>query len=99
MTRHRFRLVARLLVRRQPRPCIAPGHVALPPMAPAPNPGPTATTLVAGLAAIGFWRLSAVAAPHMAALAIMLETEADFGGRMGFVLAWGILYFSFFALL
>ena len=38
-------------------------------MAPAPNPGPSATTLAAGLAAIGFWRLSAVAAPHMAALA------------------------------
>ena len=35
----------------------------------------------------------------MAALAIMLETEADFGGRMGFVLAWGILNFSFIALL
>jgi phosphoglycerol transferase MdoB-like AlkP superfamily enzyme len=68
-------------------------------MAPAPNPGPVATTLAAGLAAIGFWRLSAVAAPHMAALAIMLETEADFGGRMGFVLAWGILNFSFIALL
>jgi hypothetical protein len=68
-------------------------------MAPAPNPGPSATTLVAGLAAIGFWRLSAVAAPHMAALAIMLETEADFGGRLGFALAWGILNFSFIAML
>src|ERR1043166_7587524 len=79
--------------------CIAPGYVALPPMAPAPNPGPSATTLAAGLAAIGFWRLSAVAAPHMAALAIMLETEADFGGRIGFALAWGILNFFFIALL
>src|SRR5438105_8323459 len=68
-------------------------------MAPAPNPGPSAATLVAGLAAIGFGRLSAVAAPHMAALAIMLETEADFGGRMGFALAWGILNFCFIALL
>src|SRR5437764_6457387 len=99
MTRHRFRLGRASPGRRQPRHCIAPGHVAFPPMAPAPNPGPSATTLVAGLAAIGFWRLSAVAAPHMAALAIMLETEADFGGRMGFVLAWGILNFSFIALL
>src|SRR3954462_15435761 len=99
MTRYRFRLVVRLLVRRQPRPCIAPGHVAFSHMAPAPNPGPSAATLVAGLAAIGFWRLSAVAAPHMAALAIMLETEADFGGRMGFVLAWGILNFFFITLL
>ena len=84
MTRHRFRLVVRLLVRRQPRLCIAPGHVALPPMAPAPNPGPSAATLAAGLAAIGFWRLSAVAAPHLAALAIMLQTETDFGGAHRF---------------
>src|SRR5829696_1536356 len=99
MTRCRFRLVVRLLVRRQSRHCIAPGHVAFPPMAPAPNPGPSATTLAAGLAAIGFWRLSAVAAPHMAALAIMLQTENDFGGRMGFALAWGILNFAFIALL
>ncbi|NOJ47532.1 sulfatase-like hydrolase/transferase [Bradyrhizobium archetypum] len=68
-------------------------------MAPAPNPGPSATTLAAGLAAIGFWRLSAVAAPHMAALAILLQTETDFGGRMGFALAWGILNFFFIALL
>ena len=68
-------------------------------MAPAPNPGPSATTLAAGLAAIGFWRLSAVAAPHMAALAIMLQTETDFGSRLGFVLAWGILNFFFIALL
>src|SRR3954471_13663213 len=99
MTRHRFRLVVRLLAHRQPRHRIAPGHVAFPPMASAPNPGPSATTVVAGLAAIGLWRLSAVAAPHMAALAIMLETEADFGGRMGFVLAWGILNFFFITLL
>src|SRR5437899_9087618 len=99
MTRHRFRLGRASPGRRQPRHCIAPGHVALPPMAPAPNPGPSAATLVAGLAAIGFGRLSAVAAPHVAALAIMLQTEADFGGRMGFVLAWGILNFSFIALL
>src|ERR1044072_5391878 len=68
-------------------------------MAPAPNPGPSATTVVAGLAAIGFWRLSAVAAPHMAALVVMLATEAAFGRRLGLVLAWGILNFSFIALL
>ena len=35
----------------------------------------------------------------MAALAIMLQTEADFGSRIGFVLAWGILNFLFIALL
>src|SRR4029079_10701866 len=39
------------------------------------------------------------AAPHMAALAVMVQTEADFGGRMSFALAWGILNFSFIALL
>src|SRR6476620_5030403 len=99
MTRHRFRLVVRLLVRRQSRLCIAPGHVAFFHMAPAPNPGPSATTLAAGLAAIGFWRLSAVAAPHMAALAVMLQTEADFGSRVGFLLSWGILNFFWLALL
>jgi phosphoglycerol transferase MdoB-like AlkP superfamily enzyme len=68
-------------------------------MAPAPNPGPSATALAAGLAAIGFWRLSAVAAPHMAALMIMVQTETDFGSRLGFVLAWGILNFLFIGLL
>jgi hypothetical protein len=68
-------------------------------MAPAPNPGPSATTLAAGIAAIGFWRLSAVAAPHLAALVIMLQTENDFGSRIGFVLSWGILNFLFIALL
>ncbi len=35
----------------------------------------------------------------MAALAIMLQTETDFGSRMGFVLAWGILNCFFVALL
>ena len=68
-------------------------------MAPAPNPGPSATALAAGIAAIGFWRLSAVVAPHMAALVIMLQTETDFGARIAFVLSWGILNFLFVALL
>src|ERR1700736_5481000 len=39
------------------------------------------------------------AAPHPAALAVMLRTEADFGSRVGFLLAWGILNFLFIALL
>ena len=69
-------------------------------MAPAPNPGPSATTLVAGLAAIGFWRLSAVAAPHMAALAIMLRDRSRFRlAAWALLLAWGILNFFFIALL
>lgn len=68
-------------------------------MAPAPNPGPSASTVAAGVAGIGFWRLSAVAAPHLAALAIMYQTENDFGGRTGFLLSWGILNFFFITLL
>jgi hypothetical protein len=68
-------------------------------MAPAPNPGPSASTVVSGVAGIGFWRLSAVAAPHLAALAIMYQTETDFGGRTGFLLSWGILNFFFITLL
>src|SRR4249920_24347 len=99
MTRRGFRLGRVSPGPSQPRPLHCAGSCCVHPMAPAPNPGPSATTLAAGLAAIGFWRLSAVAAPHMAALAIMLETEADFGGRMGFALAWGILNFFFISLL
>lgn len=69
-------------------------------MAPAPNPGPSALTVAArSVAAIGIWRLLAVAMPHMAALIIMLRTETDFGSRMGFLLSWAILNFFFVALL
>src|SRR5258705_5607015 len=68
-------------------------------MAPAPNPGPSATVVARGIAAMGIWRLSAVAMPHLAALVIMFRTETDLGSRTGFVLAWGILNFSFIALL
>ena len=35
----------------------------------------------------------------MAALVIMLQTEADFGAALGFLLSWGILNFFFIALL
>jgi phosphoglycerol transferase MdoB-like AlkP superfamily enzyme len=68
-------------------------------MAPAPNPGPSATVAARGIAAIGIWRLLAVAMPHLAALVILLRTESDFSSRTGFVLAWGILNFLFIALL
>ncbi|CAN7413210.1 sulfatase-like hydrolase/transferase [Bradyrhizobium sp. LjRoot220] len=68
-------------------------------MAPAPNPGPSAIAAVAaGIAAIGAWRLLAVAAPHAAAVAIMYQTEPDFAGRVGFALSWGILNLLFIAL-
>jgi hypothetical protein len=69
-------------------------------MAPAPNPGPSVITVAArGVAAIGLWRLLAVAMPHLAAMIIMVRTETDFGSRAGFVLSWGILNFLFIALL
>src|SRR5258708_15130233 len=71
-------------------------------MAPAPNPGPgpsAAAAAAAGLASIGIWRLLAVAAPHLAALLIMFQTETDFGSRTGFLLSWGILNFFWITLL
>ena len=68
-------------------------------MAAAPNPGPSVNVAAAGTASVGIWRLLAVAAPHLAALAVMLRTETDFGSRVGFLLAWGILNFFFIALL
>ena len=68
-------------------------------MAPAPNPGPTASVAATGLAAVGIWRLLAVAAPHLAALAVMFQTEVDFSSRAGFLMSWGILNFFWIALL
>ena len=68
-------------------------------MAPAPNPGPTASVAATGLAAVGIWRLLAVAAPHLAALAVMFHTEVGFSSRAGFLLSWGILNFFWIALL
>jgi hypothetical protein len=68
-------------------------------MAPAPNPGPSATVAANGVASVGIWRLFAVAAPHLSALAVMLQTEADFGSRTGFLLSWGILNFFWIVLL
>src|ERR1700710_212037 len=69
-------------------------------MAAAPNPDPPAAAIAAkGLASAGIWRLLAVAAPHLAALGVMLQTEADFGSRVGFLLSWGILNFFWIALL
>src|SRR4051794_6186570 len=68
-------------------------------MAPAPNPGPSADVAAVGLASVGVWRLLAVSAPHLAAIALMLQTENDFGSRTGFLLSWGILNFFWIALL
>jgi len=44
-------------------------------MAPAPTSSPAAPSLAARLAAVGFWRLALLAAPHIAALAILWQSE------------------------
>jgi phosphoglycerol transferase MdoB-like AlkP superfamily enzyme len=76
-----------------------PGFVALEVMAPPPNSSSFAAAISGGIAAVGIWRLLAVAAPHLGALLVMLQTETDFGARVGFLLAWGILNFLWIALL
>ena len=68
-------------------------------MAPAPQQNSSVAALAGGLAAIGVWRLMAVAAPHLGALILMLRTETDFGSRLCFLLTWGILNFLFITLL
>src|SRR6202046_2536436 len=68
-------------------------------MALPPIPGPSATTATGGLAGVGVWRLLALAAPQLAALAVMFQTEADFPARAGFLLSWGILNFFWITLL
>jgi Sulfatase len=68
-------------------------------MAPEPNPGPSASLATGNIAALGLWRLFAVAMPHLAALVIMFQTETDFGSRTCFLLSWGILNFFWIALL
>ena len=71
---------------------------SLPPTLPPPSVPPT-DVVARGLAPAGFWRLSAVAAPHLAALVIMFQTETDFGSRLGFLLTWGVLNFLWIAVL
>jgi hypothetical protein len=68
-------------------------------MASAPNPGPSATVASANAAPVGAARLCAVAAPQIAALVLMFQTETDFGARTCFLLAWGVLNSLWMALL
>src|SRR5258707_15711501 len=97
MTRADAGCAVRLLVLASQGSKAVPGVVAYQPMAPPPNPGPSAT--VAGVASVGIWRRLAVAAPHLAALVVMFQTETDFPARAGFLLSWGILNFFWIALL
>jgi phosphoglycerol transferase MdoB-like AlkP superfamily enzyme len=75
---------------------MAPPNSGLPPPG-LPNGGPAA--LATGIASYGIWRRLAVASPHLAAFAVMLQTETDLMSRLGFLLAWGILNFTFIAAL
>jgi Sulfatase len=68
-------------------------------MASAPNPGPIISPAAAAATPPSMVSLSAVATPHLAALALMLETETDLGSRTGFLLSWGILNFFWITLL
>src|ERR1700754_3249317 len=98
MTPRSFRLRCPPSGRRQHRPA-EPGCVELRVMAPPPNSSSSAAAVASGIASIGIWRLLAVAAPHVGALAVMFQTETDFGARTGFLLSWGILNFFWLTLL
>src|SRR3977135_185146 len=98
MTPRSFRLRCPPSGRRQHRPAV-PGCVALQVMAPPPNSSSSAAAVASGIASIGIWRLPPLPGPHVAALVVMLQTETDFGARVGFLLAWGILNFLWIALL
>src|SRR3954470_1359227 len=101
MTRRGVRLRPLPSGHRQPRRgsagvrCV---QAMVPPLNQGPSPVPSSTTATAATP-IGIWRLLAVAAPHLGALVVLLQTETDFGSRLGFVLAWGILNFLWIALL
>src|SRR5204862_7761038 len=91
--------VVRLLVIASQAPNHSAGGSCVPCMALAPDQGPSATASAVSVNPVGIWRLLAVAAPHLAALGVMLHTETDLGSRTGFLLSWGILNFFWIALL
>jgi hypothetical protein len=64
-----------------------------------PDPGPVTAVAASRLGRLGVVRWLAVAAPHLAALGLMYQTETDFSARLCFLLAWGILNFVWLALL
>ena len=64
-----------------------------------PTPGPPTAVAVSRLGGSGIFGALAVAAPQLAALALMVQTETDFGSRLCFVLSWGVLNFVWLALL
>lgn len=71
----------------------------------APAPAPVSSTPVPAVVAPeggsrrrGAARLTALAVPHIAALAVMAATETDVAGQAGFVLSWAVLNFFWIAL-
>ena len=69
-------------------------------MAPAPNPGPSAATVVAGIAAIGIWRLLGRRGAAHGRAGDHAADRSRFRLRASAsLLAWGILNFFFIALL
>ncbi|HEY0329478.1 MAG TPA: sulfatase-like hydrolase/transferase [Rhodopseudomonas sp.] len=54
-----------------------------------PNPVPSVNAATA--TSVSVWRMLAVVPPHLAALALMLHSETDLNGRLGFLLAWGLI--------
>src|SRR5262249_45307320 len=69
-------------------------------MASSPNPGPSAAaTALASVSALGICLLLSAAAPELAAVWLIHQAETDFGSRLSFALAWGILNFFWITLL
>jgi hypothetical protein len=68
-------------------------------MAPAPVPG--SSTTAASRVAAGSWYFGVliVALPHIAALAVMFDSEFDIVGRTTFLLTWGVLNFFWIVIL
>src|SRR6201991_4659012 len=64
-----------------------------------PDPGPVTAVTASRFGARGVVRWFAVAAPHLAALGLMYQTETDFSARLCFILSWGLLNFAWLALL
>jgi hypothetical protein len=65
-----------------------------------PVSSPTSPVAISGVVAPrGAWRLALLAGFHLAAVAIMAWSETDFVSRMAFAFAWGLLNFSWLAVL
>src|SRR5262245_6530670 len=74
---------------RQPKAQFEPGPVRVRVMATSPNSSSSqAVALAAGPMTLGFWRVALVAAPQVAALALLILTEVDAVSRAAFLFSW-----------